>query len=531
MYRLYFLLIALTRLAAFGQLPIVVQPIAGEVDFAGTFGELRSHHFHSGVDFRTGGQIGVPIRAVQSGYLSRMVVRPDGFGWALYIRHPEGYTSVYAHLNDFKPAWHELVIQRAEHLKSMRLDISFRADEFPVSVGEIIGWSGNSGSSGGPHLHFEWRDTKTEEPLNPFSYGLLYGSDSFSPQIIALHTSNGQEARVKNGLWEEVLIAESWQDIGVEIVDRKHAKGLNLGIQSLAVTWALKDWNASREFEMDRFSFTNSRCADGLIQPQVYRSKKIRTYRIAPALCSEPKWSTPLHSLTDPGTYLVTIEAKAANGESVIAQGRIELLASNSSLWTSNAKGKIDVQSGELIAEELRLSWDRNSFSDPLVPTLKKLSNLEWEASPDVPALRTLDYTWTPPIGYPKHLESKTVLIGRDARGTSRIVGKPLPNGDIRFQVKIFGHVRIAIDTVSPVFGDLMNDTFQGRPAKSITIMDNMLDIVEVYASINNHWTWSFFDAKNSLLYIPFSAKDHGILSITTKDEAGNQSNFEASLE
>lgn len=528
---IFLTLFSLSGLLVLGQTPIAVQPIAGDVDFAGTFGELRSHHFHSGVDVRTGGQTGWPVRAVQDGYLSRMVVRPDGFGWALYLRHPNGYTSVYAHLEDFKPEWHALLLQRAAAARTNRLDLYFSEGQYPVRAGDTIAWSGNSGGSAGPHLHFEWRDTRTEEPLNPFSFGMAYGADSYPPKILALHTADGQKAAVTSGSWSQVLSVHSWQELSAEIRDKKHPQGLNLGIEALDVTWTWGDLQTSHGFQMDRFSFTDTRCADGLMQPHVHRRTGLRTYRLAPSLGVAPVWSDPKIDVTRPGRYTVTVSARAVNGDWVQASGPIELLSGQGYPWAdSELPGKVDVLSGSLTAEDLTLNWGRNSFTDPIVPTLTKVADRKWQASPDVPVLKAVTYYWTPPADYPSEWRSKTVLIGRDPRGSYRIVGEPQPNGTLRFQIKIFGTLSITQDSTPPTFSSLRSGSFQGQPAWSITLKDNLLDITDYQAFIDNEWTWAYYDAKNQRLYIPKQRHSHGSLRLTAEDEAGNRSTFEAVL-
>ena len=133
-------------------------PVDFGIFLSGSFGEVRKNHFHSGIDIRTGAVTGKPVRAVADGYVQRINVSPVGFGKALYIVHPNGFTSVYGHLDSFTPrigAW-----TRAEQYKqeSFALDVSVPAGALPVKKGDIIAYSGNSVSSGGPHLHFEIRD-------------------------------------------------------------------------------------------------------------------------------------------------------------------------------------------------------------------------------------------------------------------------------------------------------------------------------------------------------------------------------------
>jgi hypothetical protein len=133
---------------------------------AGTMGELRNTHFHSGLDIRTNNVIGLPVLASKSGHISRISVGPTGYGNVIYITHPDGYTTIYAHLDKFKGDLGEYVLK--EHYRQRRANINlyFKPNQFPVKRGDTIAFSGNSGSSGGPHLHFDIRD-KNNFALNP----------------------------------------------------------------------------------------------------------------------------------------------------------------------------------------------------------------------------------------------------------------------------------------------------------------------------------------------------------------------------
>ncbi|WP_185154435.1 M23 family metallopeptidase [Fulvivirga sp. M361] len=156
---------------------------------AGTMGELRSTHFHSGIDIRTEGRIGLAVHAAATGYISRASISPTGYGNALYIMHPNGQTTVYAHLDKFKGPVADYVRQEQYRRKSPKINLYFRAGQFPVNKGDTIALSGNSGSSGGPHLHFDLRD-KYQRPLNPLSYGFSEIQDHIPPvaQKIAVKT-------------------------------------------------------------------------------------------------------------------------------------------------------------------------------------------------------------------------------------------------------------------------------------------------------------------------------------------------------
>lgn len=129
-------------------------------------GELRSTHFHSGLDIRTNNVIGLPVRASKSGYISRVSVGPTGYGNVIYVSHPDGYTTIYAHLDKFKGDLSEYVIKEHYRKRTSTINLYFKPGQFPVQRGDTIAFSGNSGSSGGPHLHFDIRD-KNNFALNP----------------------------------------------------------------------------------------------------------------------------------------------------------------------------------------------------------------------------------------------------------------------------------------------------------------------------------------------------------------------------
>jgi hypothetical protein len=157
---------------------------------AGTMGELRSTHFHSGIDIRTGNIIGLPVLASKSGYISRITVTPSGYGNVLYITHPDGNTTLYAHLDKFGGEIGEYVLKEQYRRKTHEIDLFFREDQFKVKQGDTIALSGNSGSSGGPHLHFDIRDNNNYA-LNPLKVETFPEvSDNLPPAVekIALRT-------------------------------------------------------------------------------------------------------------------------------------------------------------------------------------------------------------------------------------------------------------------------------------------------------------------------------------------------------
>ncbi len=147
-------------------------PLDIPLDLSGSFGELRSSHFHSGLDFKTKGVEGLPVYASGDGYISRIKISTFGYGKAIYITHPNGYTTVYGHLQKTNGAIESYIKSKQYKEQSYEVELYLYPTELPVKKGDIIAFSGNTGGSGGPHLHFEFRNTKSEEILNPMHFGL-----------------------------------------------------------------------------------------------------------------------------------------------------------------------------------------------------------------------------------------------------------------------------------------------------------------------------------------------------------------------
>jgi hypothetical protein len=161
----------------------LLYPLSIEPTLAGNYAELRRNHFHMGLDFKTDNKENLPIIAVESGYVSRVLISPNGYGKALYINHPLlNLTTVYAHLNSFDPKLQAWVDKTQYALQKNTLDTTFLPNLFPITKGQLIALIGNTGGSDGPHLHFEIRNMTTEKSLNPL---LFYPKmeDSFAPII------------------------------------------------------------------------------------------------------------------------------------------------------------------------------------------------------------------------------------------------------------------------------------------------------------------------------------------------------------
>src|SRR6476619_7844837 len=160
-------------------------PVEAKIALAANFGELRPNHYHMGLDCRTDQVRNRPIKAAADGYIAHIRIDASGFGRAIYINHPNGLTTLYGHLNDFYPALEKYVKEQQYKLESWEVFLDIPPGLFPVTKRQFIAYSGNTGGSQGPHMHFEIRDTKTDKVLNPLLFDLPI-KDDVPPTILRL---------------------------------------------------------------------------------------------------------------------------------------------------------------------------------------------------------------------------------------------------------------------------------------------------------------------------------------------------------
>jgi hypothetical protein len=188
-YRIILFILFLISSSAFGQVNYNYQsPLDIPLVLAANFGELRPHHFHMGLDFKTNSKEGYNIRSIQKGYVSRVKVSRSGYGKVVYVDHENGHTSVYAHCSSFQGQIDSLVRKVQEREQNAEIEIYLKKDEIKVNRGQIIALSGNTGGSSGPHLHFELRETGTEIGLNPLLFGFNL-ADHQAPELRSIKVS------------------------------------------------------------------------------------------------------------------------------------------------------------------------------------------------------------------------------------------------------------------------------------------------------------------------------------------------------
>lgn len=292
LFRILFFLALATGLAGFSHaLPVLSKkgsflfPIkpGQPASLTGNMGEIRSNHFHGGLDIRTGWGSGLPVFASKEGYISRVSMAGEGYGNTVFMTHPDGFVTLYAHLEKLSEPLHSAVKKKQYELKSFEVDLVFKPGQFEFKQGEVIALSGNTGSSRGPHLHFEIRDT-SGLVYNPLSFGFTEVTDRLSPVVdrLALIPLDVQ-ARVK-GRFErmEVPVREAGKDyvatqtaevsgtIGLEIKARDRISNgtSNGGIFCIEM---FRDGKLIYYHNMSQFPFSKSNHVNQLINYRNFR--------------------------------------------------------------------------------------------------------------------------------------------------------------------------------------------------------------------------------------------------------------------
>lgn len=281
-YKFFFLLLSLS-LTSFSQTSSKwVAPLDIPIQLSGTFGEFRNNHFHAGLDIRTQGRQGLSVKSVRSGWVRRVRISVSGYGKALYIDHPDGTTSVYAHLKKFAPKIEAYVKEKQYQKESFTIQLFPKINELPIEAGEIIAYSGNTGGSYGPHLHFEMRETKGQLPINAMRYPLDI-EDTLRPQIQNFYLYNSISPfgsrkeypllRKNDSVYTTAGISASGKvNVGVRLFDRQNRSYNKNGIYSASVRLNGIEYFS---YQMDRMSFTDAKYINVMIDyPELAKSKR-----------------------------------------------------------------------------------------------------------------------------------------------------------------------------------------------------------------------------------------------------------------
>ncbi len=535
-------------------------PLNIDLFLSGNFAEVRSNHLHSGIDIKTLGHTGEPVFAVEDAYVSRIKVEPGGYGKAVYLKHPNGYSSVYGHLKEYNPALAKYVKEQQYRLKSFRVDLFPKAGAFKFKKGEIIAYSGNSGSSEGPHLHFELRDSETENPLNPLLFPFDV-KDTRPPVIysINLYSLNGRQSlknpvklRVSgsNGRFyisnRQVIPVDEFVGFGIETIDFLNGSSNKCGVYSIMMYVDDKLYFHS---QTDEFSFAESRYINSFIDYKEYQEKRSSMYK----------------TFIDPNNQLSIFQFAMNKGvinfeDEEIHKIRFETEDVSGNLSTLEFKVRKDTTKFLITPEQLPLYSayfhyaEANHFEEEnliiQIPSRALYTNLyfsyESKASPSGTysrlhmihnknvALHKSYKLSIKPDHLPEELKPYAVIARLNKDNQKSSIGGSWDNDYLVASTRIFGNYAIAVDTIPPVIKPRNftrgKDLLKAGQIK-FTISDDFSGILSYRGEIDGKWVLFEWDPKNRLLYHdlsyrPLDSTIPHILNLEVVDGRGNKQRY-----
>ena len=524
--------------------PKWVPPLEIPIQLSGTFGELRNNHFHAGLDIRTQGRQGLKVRCVQDGRVRRIRVSLSGYGKTLYIEHPNGTTSVYAHLKKFAPKIEEYVKKNQYEKESFTIQLFPKLDEFPIKAGEIIGYSGNTGGSNGPHLHFEMRKTNGQLPINAMQYPLLI-EDTRRPQVQNFYLYSGMDSfsiqkeypltKINDSVYTSAgIIASGKINVGLRLFDRQNKSQNKNGIYSASIRLnGVEYFN----YQMDQISFDDSKFINLMIDYKELKTKKRRIQRFV----AHPKQNFSF------------LNSKNQNGEMQIDPGKsyqllIELndYNKNSSfieVYLTGIKNKLEYQKNRQNLIEITKEY-KYEFNDKSVYFQK-------DSFFDKADIKVRDNGDTLFVGkdiYPmkKAFKVKFKIPKEDSLTISKSFisflnekGKPVffsalkKDGYWEGKSKILGKFLVTKDTIAPEINAINfkeSQWLSNNIFLKFRITDDFSGLKKIRGEINGKWILLEHEPKNkSLIYdlrdIEFK-ESLNQLTIEAEDQVGNKTIF-----
>lgn len=510
----------------------------------GNYAELRPNHFHAGLDFSTDPVVNLPIKCVADGYVSRIKISGGGYGRVLYVTHPNGYVTVYAHQKKYADKINAYT--RAKQLQQQKNEIELfpAPGELPVKTGEVIGYTGNTGSSTGPHLHFEIREEKSEVPLNPL---LFYDvKDDVKPVVTHVAVYNTSDSNA-------VSLQQS-------IAFSPKLNGLNLPGNTLVLpqnTFAL----AFAGYDQMNGSANKNNIYEAKLEldGRLIYHHQLNQIAFDQAryvnVFSEKSGSVKFQKCFTPACYDVSIYKTLVNG------GKIELkdtLKHVLELSVADEKGNRNNLVFYVKAKEVKgyakegtkvNAYCSKDFSmkqadfELFVPKGALAANTLlfrktsakalagggiWLGESKEKLLKPFRFSMKVPNPLPGKEAQLVMLVNGDA------VAAKYENGWLQAEPKAFGNFNYTYDTVAPVITYGYNKTkpanIKGYKNLAFKVSDNLSGIGDYHLYINNTWQIAEYDAKSSTIFCYF---DEGTpvgnidIRLEVSDKVGNKANFE----
>jgi murein DD-endopeptidase MepM/ murein hydrolase activator NlpD len=529
-------------------------PVAAIKSLSANFGELRPNHFHMGIDFRTDKSQNKKVLAAAGGYIAKVKIEPSGFGRAIYINHPNGLTTLYAHLNDFYPGLENYVKEQQYKLKSWAVNLDIPATLFPVLKGDTIALSGNTGGSQGPHLHFEIRDTKTDKALNPSLFNFAI-PDTVAPDITRLavydrsistyeQTPKLYALKKINGIYVTTpsLIYANTDKVsfGISASDRYTGSGNRNGIYE---TVLYENAKPIIGYQLDNIGYEETRYLNAHIDYKLRSSGGPFVQHVSRL----PGYVNGIYkiidgdgviSITDDSIHNIKIEVKDANGNLSAVQFAIKqdtnFTIANKTIPLALVQqnefhpGFINVYENSNISLLLpeKSLYDSIRFSYKEIESYSGYS-IHQVHNTSVPVHVYFPITLKAATALPDKMIMHRFANGRhDYKKAEPVINGKEP-GWYKASFREFGSFQLMIDTIPPKilpvgFKDGMNCSKKSRIV--FTVTDNTKEIKNFMASLDGNWLRFSNDKGRTFIYVfdeMCPAGEHE-LKIIAEDLAGN---------
>ena len=524
-------------------------PIEGRIYLSGTFGELRSNHFHAGLDIKTGGSVGKNIYAAAEGWVSRVKISPWGYGNAIYIEHPNGFTTVYGHLKELKGPIAKYIKQQQYKKQKFAVDIYLKAHQFEIAKNDIIALSGNSGGSGGPHIHFEIRETATQEPINPLLFGIEV-KDFITPLIKSLRifpAENGTLIQGKNQA--ENFILKGWGKnytlkngdsivingdfyLGISAIDKQNDSHNKNGVYQIKV---FADSVLYYYHNVERTNFSTSRYINSLIDYKYYKTKKRRYQR---TYISPNNKLNIYHNIKNGGVFsfndstyhLIKYEVKDATGNTSILNFTILSLPVDSVISRPSNYAFNPLKENTYKDNDIEIYFPARCLYDTLTFDSVRQSHYKKSVSP-------IFHIGNTSVGLQKSIQVKlnNITLADSLKNKvyiGEVDGKQIypstakwEGEQLAFKTRSFGKFGVFIDSIPPsIHLETKTDKILGTTKLVFIVKDKESGISKYNAWLNGNWAMLQWDPKtNSMFYQSsnkFKAKDSFKVVIT--DKTGN---------
>ena len=531
-------------------------PLDIPIILAGTFGELRSNHFHSGIDIKTQQREGLPVMSIGDGTITRIKVSIWGYGKVLYIAHPNGYTSVYGHLQKFSPEIEAYIKKIQYDKKSFEVEVFPDYGELKVDRGDLIAYSGNTGGSAGPHLHFEIRSSISEKPTNPLLYGLEV-PDATNPTLEKLFLYPLTDKSHVNGNGERTQINFSRQSDGSYLADKVIALGalgvgfigfdrLDMaanknGVYSVSLSVNGKVYSL---YDFESFSFGETRYINTLVDYDYLGRYRQRIQK----------------SFKSPGNYLNIYKELYNNGEIPINEGLsytlnlvIKDYAGNQLALTIPVEGAKAEEAINRTSEKTdtyviakkpnnydldgaKVYFPTNTFYEDFYIDLKKGKDTVTIHKNTVPAHRNFTITFDT-SSYTEE-EQKQLFIARLDDKSRPNYTSTYKRGEVfTARTRNLGTYTLAKDTIPPI---IRNKNFKDKQwlnnykYLSVYIADDLSGVDNYSATLNGEWILMEYEPKNNTLTYNFDDKiadqTQCVLKVTVTDNVGNENTLTTSF-